>query len=454
MKSHLLDELQNYRNKISFGMPGHKGKEFFPLSIDLDLTEISTTDNLLNPSGVIKDLQEEISRIYGSKHSFIINNGSTGALHTAIAAATKPGDEILIQRNAHKSIYNALVLSNLNPVYLNTIYDNKRALFFGIDEDELREKIKNNNIKVALLVSPNFYGGILKLRELIEILHENNITVIVDEAHGAHLYFSDLKKYSALSAGADFVINSTHKMIPSLTQTALLHIGTDKFSYREILKYINIYHSTSPSYLLMLSIEAGIKYMDEVGRDELKNRAMDLEKLKSDINYDLDLTHPSIIANDPMKFLFSIENMTGEEVVNKLLDRDIRLEMGDLYYALALISPINTSDEIEKFKDEILKLGKVTNKIIDTPMDFIKPEIVLSPSDAFYSDGELINYKDSDGKISKGIIAAYPPGIPLISFGERINKDIIYNIDKLLEAGIEVIGLYEGKVEVVKWVSL
>ena len=148
-----------------------------------------------------------------------------------------------------------------------------------------------------------------RLKELVKILHEKNIAVIVDEAHGAHLYFSDLKKYSALDAGADLVINSTHKMIPSLTQTALIHRGTDRFSHQELLKYVNIYNSTSPSYLFMISIEAGLKYMDEVGRCELEKRTRDLENLKRAINYKIDLSHESIVANDPMKFLFRIGGM-------------------------------------------------------------------------------------------------------------------------------------------------
>jgi len=450
MKGYLLRELEKYKNKISFGMPGHKGKDFFPLSINLDLTEISSTDNLLNPSGVIKNLQEEIAELFGTKYSFMINNGSTGALHTAIEMATRPGDEILIQRNTHKSIYNALIINRLDPVYLNTIYDDKRAMFFGISKDELRKKIKNNNIKACVLVSPNYYGGILNLKELIEILHEENITVIVDEAHGAHLYFSDLRKFTAIEAGADLVINSTHKMIPSLTQSAILHVNSDKFTYRQALNYINIFHSTSPSYLLMLSIEQGLKYMDEIGRYELKKRERDIKKLKEDINYNINLNHPSIVANDPMKFLFRIDSMTGEEVLEKLLDRDIRLEMADLYYALAIISPINTSEEINKLKEEILKLGNINNKITETPMDFKIPKKAMIPVKAFESEKETIYYKQAIGRISSNIVSAYPPGIPLISYGEIINKDIIDNIDKLQKAGIEITGLYEEKVEVVK----
>lgn len=450
MKRPLSNKIDEVKNKISFGMPGHKGKEFFDLDIKRDLTEIYGTDNLLNPSGVIDDLHKEISKLFGSKESFITTNGSTGALHIAMAMATRPGDKVLIQRNTHKSIYNGLLLNDLDPIYLNTIYDKGRAMYFGIDLEELKEKIEANNIAACVLVSPNYFGGILRLREIIEFLHEKDIPVIVDEAHGAHLYFSDLKKYSALDAGADLVINSTHKMIPSLTQAALIHRGTDRFSHEDLLKYVNIYNTTSPSYLVMLSIEAGLDYMDREGRSELVKRCKEIEDLKKAINYDLDLSHDSIIANDPMKFLFRLPGMTGEEVVEDfILNKDIRLEMGDLYYALGIISPINTSWEIERLKEAILSYGDGAYKKI-IPQEFPIPEKKLLPREAFLSHGERISYKDAKGKISKEIIGAYPPGVPLVSFGEVISEEIINKIDEFLEEGIEVIGLLGDEIEVVK----
>jgi len=454
MNTPLRNEIEKVKNKISFGMPGHKGNKFFDLSEEMDLTEVLGTDNLLNPEGAIADLHKEIKNLFESKESFMTTNGSTGALHIAISMVTKPKDKILIQRNAHKSIYNALLLNDLDPIYLNTIYDKNRGMYFGIDKREFLKKINDNDIKACVLVSPNYFGGILKLREIIRILHDKNIVVIVDEAHGAHLYFSDLKKYSALDAGADLVINSTHKMIPSLTQSAIIHRGTDRFSHEDLLKYINIYNTTSPSYLLMLSMEAGLKYMDEIGRSEIKNRILDLEELKNEINYNLNLSHESIIANDPMKFLFRIPNMTGKEIVEDfLINKNIRLEMGDLYYALAIISPMNTSKEIKKLKEAILSYDiNECRKIF--PINFEIPKREMFPKEAFLSEGEYVDYRNACGRVAKTIIAAYPPGVPLVSFGEVINKDIIESIDKFLSEGIEVIGLLDKKIEVVKWVHL
>lgn len=454
MRKFLLDEVNKVGDKISFGMPGHKGKQFFDLDVKKDLTEILSTDNLLNPKGAILKLENQIRDIYGSKDSFLIINGSTGALHIAISIATKNGDNILVERQCHKSVYNALILNDLNPIYLEPVYDKKRALFFGIEKEELIKKIRNNDIKACVLTSPNFYGGILKLKELIEILHSEGITVIVDEAHGAHLYFTDLKKYSAIEAGADLVINSTHKTIPSLTQTALLHLNSDKFTRREVLDHINLYHTTSPSYLLMLSIEAGIDYMDERGRIEILNRTKDLDSLKSEIDYSLDLKHDTICANDPLKFLFRVRGLEGEELLKKFLyDENIRLEMADLYYALAIISPINSSEEIAALRDAIINLSRGSYRDIK-PIDFFLPKKLMSPREAFESETEIIDFRKSKGRISKNIVAAYPPGVPLISFGEVFSDDIIANILEFKKAGIEVVGMKDDTVEVVKWVFL
>ena len=200
----------------------------------------------------------------------------------------------------------------------------------------------------------------------------------------------------------------------------------------------------------MLSIEAGLKYMDEVGRSELEKRTRDLENLKRAINYKIDLSHESIVANDPMKFLFRIGGMSGEEVLEDFLkNKNIRLEMGDLYYALAIISPINTKYEIEKLRDAILSYKNCDFKKI-LPFKFEIPKMAMTPREANLCQGEYISYKDGYGRISKEIIGAYPPGVPLVTFGEIIDHKMIENIDRFLSEGIEVIGLCEDKIEVVK----
>ncbi|MET3616956.1 lysine decarboxylase [Peptoniphilus olsenii] len=450
MQSPLIEEVEKIKNQISFAMPGHKGKQFFDIDLKNDVTEFLGTDNLLNPHGAIAKLESYISKIYGSKESFIITNGSTGAIHIALSMLTEDGDNILIQRNSHKSIYNFLIINNLKPTYLENVYDKERALFFGINTEELLNKIKNNNIKVCVLTSPNYYGGILNLKELIKILHDNDVYVIVDEAHGAHLYFSDYREFLAIEAGADFVINSTHKTIPSLTQSAILHLNTEEFTKKDVLKYINLFHTTSPSYLMMLSIEAGINYMLKNGKIEIARRIDNINCIKKELGYSINLNHETIAATDPLKFLFRVKGISGDNLLQKFsLEKNIRLEMADLYYALAIISPLNTKEEINLLKDAIVSLENEDYKDI-LKIDLKIPKMALMPKTSFYSKGEIIDIREACGRISKNIIAAYPPGVPLISFGEIFTEDIIQNILKYIEAGIEIIGIENNKIEVVK----
>lgn len=451
MKKYILESVKEYADAISFGMPGHKGKDYFTGKLKYDFTEFLGTDNLLNPHSSILQSQEEVAKIYGAKRSYYIPNGSSGALHIAISALTNPGDCVLVQRNAHKSIYNAMVLHDLNPVYLNANYRQELALFMGVTPEEVRKKIQEQPIAAAILVSPNFYGGILKLRELIEIFHEANIPVIVDEAHGAHLYFNEMRQYGAITCGADLVIHSTHKMIPSMTSTALLHVNSDRVSHLDVLKYMNLYLTTSPSYYFMISQEEGLDLMQRQGKERMEKIADAMEHLRSVCPIpDYRVEDDSIIAYDPMKYLFRIPGYSGSEIVETLLLRyNIRLEMGDLYYSLALFSALNEVEDIAELERAILELSKGELSSVDK-MEFPTAKRILSPREAFYRESERVELSDCVGRISSGIVAAYPPGIPLVSHGEEITEEILRFIHSYQESGIEVIGMKDGKIEVVK----
>lgn len=451
MKKYIIESVEQYADAISFGMPGHKGKDYFSKGMKYDFTEFLGTDNLLNPRSSILKSQQEVAKIYGAKRSYYIPNGSSGALHIAISALTKAGDHVLVQRNTHKSIYNALVLHDLNPIYLETKYREELALFMGLSAEEVRSKIKQNHIAAAILVSPNFYGGILKLKELIEIFHEENIPVIVDEAHGAHLYFDEMKQYGAVTCGADLVIHSTHKMIPSMTSTALIHVNTDKVSHEMILKYMNLYLTTSPSYYFMISQEEGLDFMEREGKERMASIRKAMDHLRSVCpTPDYRVEDDTIIAYDPMKYLFRIPGYSGAEIVENLILRyNIRLEMGDLYYALALFSALNDPDDIVALERAILEMSKGELSPIEK-MEIPRAKRILSPREAFYCESERVFLQDSIGRISSGIVAAYPPGIPLVSHGEEITEKIISSIRSYEASGIEVIGLKEDKVEVVK----
>lgn len=450
MRKYIEESVDKYKDDYAFGMPAHKGKKYFDLDIKRDLTEFLDTDNLLNPQGAIKKSQEEVSEIFSSKYSFYIPNGSSGAINIAISTLAKRKDNILVQRNTHKSVMNSIIINDLNPVYINTKYDEKNALFLGIELENLKNILEENSIQLAIFVSPNYYGGILKLKEIVRLCHSHNVYVIIDEAHGSHLYFSHMKEFCANFSGADIVINSTHKTIPSLTQTALLHVNNDRVDVDRLKKVINIYTTTSPSYLFLISQEEGIDYMVKEGYKKLEILRKELDKISKDTGImSYNINDSTIASYDTMKFLFRLPILSGIEIVKKFhLEYNIRLEMGDLYYALAIFSPLTEICELRKFIDVILSLRNGEYKKI-AKLKFPTSKRIISPRKAFDSPSIYKNLKDSCGMISANNVAFYPPGIPIISYGERITKEIIDIILNNLDEGIEVVGINQGKIEVV-----
>lgn len=450
MRKYIEESVDKYKNDYAFGMPAHKGKKYFDLDIKRDLTEFLDTDNLLNPQGAIKKSQEEVSEIFSSKYSFYIPNGSSGAINIAISSLAKRKDNILVQRNTHKSVMNSIIINDLNPIYINTKYDEENALFLGIELENLKNILEENSIQLAIFVSPNYYGGILKLKEIVRLCHSHNVYVIIDEAHGSHLYFSHMKEFCANFSGADIVINSTHKTIPSLTQTALLHVNNDRVDVDKLKKVINIYTTTSPSYLFLISQEEGIDYMVKEGYKKLEILRKELDKISKDTGImSYNINDSTIASYDTMKFLFRLPILSGIEIVKKFhLEYNIRLEMGDLYYALAIFSPLTEICELRKFIDVILSLRNGEYKKI-AKLKFPTSKRIISPRKAFDSPSIYKNLKDSCGMISANNVAFYPPGIPIISYGERITKEIIDIILNNLDEGIEVVGINQGKIEVV-----
>ncbi len=450
MRKYIEESVDKYKDDYAFGMPAHKGKKYFDLDIKRDLTEFLDTDNLLNPQGAIKKSQEEVSEIFSSKYSFYIPNGSSGAINIAISTLAKRKDNILVQRNTHKSVMNSIIINDLNPIYINTKYDEENALFLGIELENLKNILEENSIQLAIFVSPNYYGGILKLKEIVRLCHSHNVYVIIDEAHGSHLYFSHMKEFCANFSGADIVINSTHKTIPSLTQTALLHVNNDRVDVDKLKKVINIYTTTSPSYLFLISQEEGIDYMVKEGYKKLEILRKELDKISKDTGImSYNINDSTIASYDTMKFLFRLPILSGIEIVKKFhLEYNIRLEMGDLYYALAIFSPLTEICELRKFIDVILSLRNGEYKKI-AKLKFPTSKRIISPRKAFDSPSIYKDLKDSCGMISANNVAFYPPGIPIISYGERITKEIIDIILNNLDEGIEVVGINQGKIEVV-----
>lgn len=459
MKTPVFDELKRLMNEDStfFHMPGHKGKntlinwgEYIPM---IDTTEVYGLDNLLDPRGIIKESQELAASVFGAKSTHYSVNGSTGSIYIALATITKPGDKVLIQRNCHKAVYNSLILNRLNPTYIYPAYNEEYNVMTGLDPYEIDEILsEDKDIKAVVMTYPNYYGVCSDLEKIVEVVHRHGRILMVDEAHGSHMTFSDRLPKSALACGADIVIQSTHKTLPSFTQTSMIHVGTDKIDENKLKDRFQLYITTSPSYLFTTSCEIATAYMDTEEAHERLERNIDkcdetikrLNEIDRVFVFTGDKEDKTIFAKDNTKILFKIEGMKGSKIKKELYTKyNIRLEMTDYYYALALTSLMNEDEDYEKLIEAVRDLAA------NAPMDEISPVSIKMPDpvmqipiyEAYHKGKKQINLSDSVGRVAAGSIIPYPPGVPLVVPGELITEELYKHIVFLMDNDIEIVGL-------------
>lgn len=468
----LIDGLKKYieEKNIRMHMPGHKAKEGLKdlgkMIPQIDMTEVRGVDNLHKARDIIASSQENAARVFGAKHTLYSVNGTTGGLYAAINSQTSPGDKVLIARDSHKAVYQALVLGRLDCDYIYPSYDKENDILIGIDPKELEEKLKKDkSIKALVINYPSYYGVCSDLGAIAKILDKHQVLLIVDEAHGSHLTFHKNLPKSAIESGADLVIQSTHKTLPAFTQSSMVHVCTDKVDLENLKLHMAIFQTTSPSYILMASIDYAVDYMDKFGYKELDRilKKIDeitshLKKIKGVTVYNGRDVEEKPYDFDPSKFLFKIQGIAGtslEEILRD--DYKIQVELSDSYYCLALVTACDDNEDLEKLKlaiediaknteyrDEAWEISKETFKDIRT----IRPKVILPPYKAFYSDKISIQLKESLGKISGESIIPYPPGIPILNPGEEISKEIIDYIGSLKSQNIEILGLKEDNQEI------
>lgn len=443
---------------------------------DFDVTETIGTDDLNCPDDFIKNALEELSEIYHTKRTFISVNGSSGSLINAILSVTKPKDKILIQRDCHKSVFNACVLGDLEAEYINPMYDETRNLNLGIDPRKLREKLRKNSDIVAVVVTYPTYTGICSdIEKIARICHESGTLLIVDEAHGSHLAFSDQLPIAAEIAGADIVVQSIHKTLPALTQTSLLHVCSDRVDESRIEKMFKLTITSSPSYIFMASIVAAVNYMKAEGNTKISNILLtrkkcelkyaelaevflNKEKIIKYGGYDFDSTRPIMTLKD-----IDISGKSLESILRN--DYGVAMEYSDLTYCVGYFFASDSTEKIEylyKAVDDIYKKqfaldAKNVFKKLDSYADFEYNKykypdylVAMNMREAFYEDSEEIDLDESENCISSDFIIPYPPGIPLICAGEIITEDMIIYIKKLEENDNKIYGIKENKLRIIR----
>jgi arginine/lysine/ornithine decarboxylase len=463
----LYDKLVKYSKKDYYPMhmPGHK-RNTSMLSMEnpyaIDITEIPGFDNLHQPEDILRVLSERISRIYHSNKAFPLVNGSTAGLLAGISAATYRGDKVLVARNCHKAVYHAISMKQLKPVYIYPQMAEQISINCGISPEKIEEAlIKNPDIKLIIITSPTYEGVVSDIRRIADIAHRYKAVLLVDEAHGAHFGFHDGFPKSAVTLGADLVIQSLHKTLPAFTQTAVLHSNLPELN-RRIRKYLSVYQSSSPSYLLMAGIDRCIRLIEEQGkclfdtyyaRLALFYRSMEqlrnLKLLTGDIrgNY-------GVYDWDPSKITVFTSNTSwnGHQLGEHLREKyHIVVEMESRDYILGMTSICDTEEGLERFTKALLSIDRELDNYNQGKekkpagnASFARPVMQRYPYEALEHGTEVIQLEDSCGRICADFISMYPPGTPLLVSGERIERDFIDIITRAIEDGFTVTGLSGG----------
>lgn len=496
-KTTLYDRLVAYcrSNLYPYHMPGHKRRGIADALSDafgIDITEIDGFDNLHQAEGLIKQAQERAARLYGAEETFFLVNGSTCGVLAAICAATEKGDTLLMARNCHKSAYHAAFLQELRVRYLYPSqiaeYDIADAIA-PVDVEEALERFPECG--AVVVTSPTYEGIVSDIGEISRIVHEKGKILIVDEAHGAHFGMADGMPENAVRQGADIVIHSLHKTLPSMTQTALLHVNGPRVDRMKIQRYLSIYQSSSPSYVLMASMDACISYMKENAKNCFEQMRRYYRKFTEQMNKcaHIRIARPetlrkeaySFTAWDIGKLLISVKgtSMSGRQLYDTLREEfHLQMEMAADSYVLAIMTINDTEEGWQRLADALRQIdGRINDRIearrsdkagdnaedkIENRINVKKSAGVLPRAGADHPVAKMtiaqaqescfryrkeILLEMAAGEISGDFINLYPPGIPLLVPGEVIDENRIRQIQRYRKLGLHVQGVSsEGKV--------
>lgn len=461
----LYSRLKAYSDTDYYGfhMPGHKRNQIRfgeGLPYGIDITEIEGFDDLHHADGIIKEAQQEAARLYGAEETKFLVNGSTAGILSAVLGCTKKGDQILVARNCHKSVYHAIFLNELEPVYLWPGFSRQFQLNTEISVSAVKAALtKHSRIKAVVIVSPTYDGVVSDIESIVEAVHERGIPLIVDEAHGAHFGFHPYFPENALKKGADVVIHSLHKTLPSLTQTALLHMRGEYIDKRRISSYLDMLQSSSPSYILMASIHECIRMLREEKEQLFEPYVRNLDTLRKNLQ---NLKHLKLVQTehyDRSKLVISVRHtdMSGRELYRELLEKyHLQMEMAAGSYVLAMTSPGDTKEGFARLEQALFELDAAAKLRENVQEDDIaklpeNPVICTSAKAALCGAKETtyLPVEKSEGMISLEYAYLYPPGCPMIVPGERISRECIKRLAGYQKLGFKIEGLEkEGSIGV------
>lgn len=426
----LTDE--KFVNQLQFHMPGHlrgRGFEEFNISPLIDVTELTETDDLHNPTGVIKKSQDYAAKIFGADRAYYLVNGSSCGVQAMVLGTVGPGEKIIADRFCHKSFVSALTLSGAECVWVYPEIINKGTMWTSVTKDNIEKAIlENPDAKAVYLTAPNYFGIMGDIKGISEIVHKHNMLLLIDGAHSAHYGMSEKLPPSLIKLGADAVCVSLHKTLPSLTQSAML---LTKGDMERVEKALKIVQTSSPSYILTASCEYAVSYWENCDRgkwDELYSYVE--EYFPQAINCEKDCYKDFSRLN--------IECEGNPFTVSEVLRKEYNISVECAYGSgvVAILNSFHTKDEIRKLKEAIDNIN--LPKCEPIRLAPCVCERVYSPREAFFAKKTECNIKEAVGKISAEGIMVYPPGVYQVLPGERISKEAVEAILQLMEKGAEI----------------
>ncbi len=459
----ICDALEQMRSMriVPLDVPGHKrgrgNPELVKLlgekCLSLDVNSMKPLDNLCHPVSVIRDAEDLAAEAFGSAHAFFMVGGTTSSVESMILYALRQGDKIILPRNVHRSVINALVLCGGEPVYVSPEIDEGLGVPLGMKVSGVEEAIRRHpEAKAVLVNNPTYYGICSDVRAITKLAHEKGMLVLADEAHGTHLYFGNNLPVSAMAAGADLAAVSMHKSGGSLTQSSFLLAGPG-VSEGYLRQIINLTQTTSGSYLLMASLDLSrrnlalrgpevfekVVSLSDYARCEINRLegfyAYGKEKINGDTIYDFDETKLAVNTLGV--------GLAGIEVYDILRDEyDIQIEFGDIGNILAYISLGDRRQDIERL---IGALSEIKRRYQRDPkgmfrQEYLEPEVAVTPQKAFYAQRQSLPLHETAGRVAGEFVMCYPPGIPILAPGERITPQILDYIRYALDKGSSMTG--------------
>lgn len=439
---HIINALKktSVNKPILFTTPGHgqtisgKMKNLLGLKVfKHDFSEIEGLDNLQNPQGAILESQKWASTVYNSGQTYYLINGSSSGILALMLATAKENDKILIARNAHKSVVNALVLSGAHPIWMQTDFIKDWEISAPVNPEKIEQDlIKNKDIKAVWITSPTYEGVVSDVKAISDLCKKHNALLIVDEAHGALWNFHPDLPISTIQLGADACVQSLHKTASCLTQGAIMHLSKEsKINPDKLQACLNTINTTSPSYILLASIEGTIEYLNSSTARKTINLLLEnidkfKEKLITNTNYKI-LNSSANIFLDKTKLNIGLSGINGFELCDRLENKyNIEVELCKQNTIMALTGIDTTYKKLNKLANALIisenRLKKDSTNLNLTKLNIL-PQVKLSPREAFFKPTELIDLNQSIGKICGETIVPYPPGIPILVIGEIIQQE-------------------------------